>query len=225
LGQPEQAIQLYRTALDLEPNLIQARINLAAALAHAEQYDEAIAAYNDILLHRPRWARIYCDMGEVCCRASRFRQAVSYFSQAVSLDETNITYRVRLADVLLQLGEINDAQHLYYAAAKTAPDRLDVLCKLALLLAMSQDQQLSSEATRFAKQACMLTGYDNPGVLDVLAVTLAADEKFDEAVKTAQKAIQLAREKGDESLLKRIEQRLALYQTGRSYAFPLSDGD
>ncbi|MHC5183939.1 MAG: hypothetical protein ACYSPI_06650, partial [Planctomycetota bacterium] len=53
-------------------------------------------------------------------------------------------------------------------------------------------------------------------LLDTLAAAYAANQKFNEAVKKAQEAIELATGQGNDALAGRIGNRLKMYQSGRS---------
>jgi hypothetical protein len=77
-------------------------------------------------------------------------------------------------------------------------------------------------AVGLAQRACELSGNRVPGCLDTLAVAYAAAGRFDAAVATAQKAIDLARSAGQAELVKEIQARLELYRSGRAYHLPVS---
>ena len=63
-----------------------------------------------------------------------------------------------------------------------------------------------------------LTGkYTNPGILDTLAAAQAANGQFDAAAKTASLAIEISREKGQDSLAQKIQKRLDLYKRQKAY--------
>jgi hypothetical protein len=53
--------------------------------------------------------------------------------------------------------------------------------------------------------------------LDTLAASYAATGRFDDAVATAQQAIELARAVGQTQLVSEVESRLDLYRSGHAY--------
>ena len=71
-----------------------------------------------------------------------------------------------------------------------------------------------------AQRACGLSGDCAPGYLDTLAVAYAAAGRFDDAVGTAEKAIQLADSTAQTQLVSKIEVRLELYRAGCAYYEP-----
>jgi tetratricopeptide (TPR) repeat protein len=68
-----------------------------------------------------------------------------------------------------------------------------------------------------AQQACEITSNQVPAYLDTLAGAYAAGGRFNDAIATAQKAMELARSAGQTQLAAEIEARLQLYRGGRAY--------
>jgi spermidine synthase len=62
-----------------------------------------------------------------------------------------------------------------------------------------------------------LTGNSNANFLDTLAVAYAAAGRFNDAIATAQKAIELARSASQAQLVQKMEARLQLYRDGQPY--------
>jgi tetratricopeptide (TPR) repeat protein len=67
------------------------------------------------------------------------------------------------------------------------------------------------EAVRFAQKACELSSYNDAGFLDTLAVAYAQEGNFDDAAKTTDKVIQIAKAKGRPALVSEMERRRRLY--------------
>jgi len=57
----------------------------------------------------------------------------------------------------------------------------------------------------------------DPAVMDTLAAAYANAGKFDQAVKTAEKAVELAKAAENQNLADDIQSRLDLYQAQRPY--------
>ena len=96
------------------------------------------------------------------------------------------------------------------------PGDVGVMNNLAWLLANSTNPSVrdASRAVRLAEEACKVTTFKEPALLDTLAAAYAAAGRFDEAVNTAETALKLA-EKHDPSLAERIGERLAGYEKQR----------
>ena len=77
-------------------------------------------------------------------------------------------------------------------------------------------------AVALAERACDLTGYQVPVCVDTLAAAYADAGRIDDAIATAQKAIELARSAGQSQLVGEIQARLKLYRDGHAYQQPRS---
>ena len=99
------------------------------------------------------------------------------------------------------------------------PGNIDVLNKLAWLFAAVYNTSIhnAQKAVEFAQRGCELTSYNDPMLLDTLAVAYAAAGRFDEAKATAEKALSLAKETGRENLAGEIQNRIKLYQANQPY--------
>jgi hypothetical protein len=69
----------------------------------------------------------------------------------------------------------------------------------------------------YAERACELTHYGVTPIVGTLAAAYAGAGRFDEAIATAKKACALAEKQGEQDLLKRNQELLALYRAHRSY--------
>ena len=91
---------------------------------------------------------------------------------------------------------------------------------LAWVLATHENPQARNpaEAVELAERACKITHYERPETLDTLAAAYAAAGRFDEAVKIAEKAVELA--VLSEDTITRpddIRRRLRLYRERKPY--------
>ena len=75
----------------------------------------------------------------------------------------------------------------------------------------------AKEAVQHALRLCEATRYQLPSAVDTLAAAYAAAGRFEDAVKTAEKAIELASATGQHELAAKIRGRLLLYQEKRPY--------
>jgi cytochrome c-type biogenesis protein CcmH/NrfG len=124
----------------------------------------------------------------------------------------------QLARSLKFQGKLPESLSSYRRAAALAPKDKDILLGLAKLLAAAGDVSLRNgpEAVRIASSVCRLTENKDPESLDVLAAAYAQAGKFELAVETSKKALELARAKGDKQLVGRISARLRLYKQSKT---------
>jgi hypothetical protein len=74
---------------------------------------------------------------------------------------------------------------------------------------------------RLAESACSSTGFRSVFFIGTLAAAYAEAGRFEDAVKTAEKACALAEESGAPALLKKNRELLELYRAGHAYREPL----
>ena len=90
---------------------------------------------------------------------------------------------------------------------------------LAWLRATCSDASLRNgdEAVALAERANRLTGGKQPEVLDTLAAAYAEAGWFPEALATARKALELARQQNNRALADALQDRIARYEAGKPY--------
>ena len=332
-GQLDEARQKFLQALERNPDLHEARFNLALTLATVGEHDGAVAEFQEILRRRPdhvdslvRLGALQGGMGRVQeARAALERvvaleperaeghfhlgqlyesnaklpAAVGYYAKAVELDGEVSEYRARLATTLAVTGQHAAAAEQWQQWCERNPDRLDgkvqwatalgnggklrealevweTLCSqepergefqrgrqsavrvlaaqlaleqdtagavemlnallderptwapalrtLAWILATTTDAELHDpvRALALAESALEHAGREDAGSLDTLAVALAVNGQFDEAVETAERARTLADARPDQAA--RIEERLELFRQGKPYRAGAVDG-
>jgi tetratricopeptide (TPR) repeat protein len=112
-------------------------------------------------------------------------------------------------------GDFRKAIANYRRAIAIDPEFDRALNNLAWIQATNPDAELRSgqEAVEHATKACELTSFQDAGYLDTLAAAMAEAGRFDEALKWAAQAVDLA---GSDQKSK-IEARLDLYKAGQPY--------
>ena len=117
---------------------------------------------------------------------------------------------------------VNDAIAHYQMALEVKPLNVAFQNNLALVLAASPTTSLRNgiKAVELAQQANQLSGGNQPLLLRTLAAAYAEVNRFPEALETAQKALQLAKNQGNAALAETIESNLKLYQTNTPLRIP-----
>lgn len=107
----------------------------------------------------------------------------------------------------------------YNKAIDLKPNRTTVLNNMAWLMAAIDEVSIqdANRAIELAGRACELTGYKISKFLDTLAVAYAAAGRFEDAVKTANKAVDIAKAGNQTDLVNEIQRRIKLYEGGQPY--------
>jgi tetratricopeptide (TPR) repeat protein len=143
--------------------------------------------------------------------------AIAYCHKALEIDPDFVFARTSLADTFVKIGKLEPAVEQYYEVLKRDETNLEALNALGWIQATSRQDTLYNpeEALRLALLAHEINSQRSE-LLDTLAAAYAANQKFDEAIQTARKAIEAAQEQGNDALAGRIGNRLKTYQSGQS---------
>jgi protein O-mannosyl-transferase len=145
--------------------------------------------------------------------------AIQVCRSALLLRPSDADCQTTLAIALEEKGNPAEAIQHYQKALELAPKSISTLTNLAWLLATSQDASLRNgpKAVELAEQADRLVGGTNTLVLRTLAAAYAENGDFANAIRMARSAMQLARMRGEDSIMADLDQQIALYQLGMPY--------
>jgi protein O-mannosyl-transferase len=197
---------------------------LAAADNELHRYDDAIVAANGALRTYPNYAEAWDNLGTAQQALGRIPEAADAYKRAVDYGPNEPDYRLDLANALARQGRISEALRQYRAALAQRPDWPRCMNYLAFLIATHPelDGRDTKEAVRLATRACELTNYQQASLLDTLAIAYAADGRYDDAVRTGQKALELAESSGEVDIAKTIRYHLTFLKGGKPYIEPHS---
>lgn len=120
LGKPEEARAEYQKALQLDPNCASAHFNLAVTFVQAGQLQEAESHYRKALSRKPT-AETHNGLGYVLARQERTDDAVAEFRKAIDVDATFTPAYNNLAEALVELGNLEEAERYYKLSLATKP--------------------------------------------------------------------------------------------------------
>ena len=213
------ALTIWQDTVAKRPGNPVAHNNLAACLAQEKRMHEAIQQLHEALRLKPEYAEAHYNLGNVLALSGSMDEAIEQFREAVRLKPDYVRAQRNLGNALADSGRTDEAIDQYSQLLQQTPDSLELLNNLAWLVATRQTPQAGSpaRALQLAQRACNLSGPGNLQCLDTLAAAYAAAGRFDDAIITAERAIQLAESTGQTALAQRIRSRLELYRAGRPW--------
>jgi len=216
-GQIDLAIKEYHKALQVVPASAWVNYYLAGALMRKGNLSEAAEYYYGALRLKPDFLTARYNLGITLHQQGKFDEAISQWTEVIRLYPSHADAHNYLGLAFYKLGDINKAVKHWTRTLDLEPDWAEPYNNLAWLLATVEDEKLRnpSEAVRLAEGACKLTDYTQPGMLDTLAAAYAAEGRFPEAVKTAERALQLALSLEQKELIKDIRAHLRMYRATR----------
>ena len=227
-GKVEQAKAEYEHAIRIDPNYFDVRTNLGIIFANQGNLDRARNEFEHEIRINPNHIEARYNLGNVFLAQGDIVKATAEYEYAIGIQpgrtksnlEAYINSHINLGAVLTQQGRPDKAMAYYEKALEIDPNNTIAMSNLALLLATCPDDNLhnGARAIKLAEQACNITGYRVPRLLDTLATTYAEAGRFAEAVETATKALDLAQlQKNSAAQIGQIRLRLEQYKAGRPY--------
>ncbi len=195
---------------------------LQTAIAHhqADRLPQAQALYLQILQRAPQQADALHLLGLIEHQQGRSAQAVAHIRQAIALRPLDSMFCFNLANMLFDLGQLDDAASLYSQAARLAPGSIDPLLGLG---AVARAQNRQDECARVYRQVIQLA----PGLADAhrhLGQALLMQGQYREAERSFRQCLALhagdvqARVglAGTLSLLDRLDEAAACFEAVRA---------
>jgi len=218
-GKVDEALVHFQKALEINPGYAEACNNLGVVLRQKGKVDEALVHFQKALQINPGYAEAHINLGNALLQQGRVDEAVVHYQKALQIKPDSVEAHINLGNALLKSGRTDEAITHYQRALQIKPDFLEVLNNLAWLLATCPDARVrdGALAVKYAERACELTHYDVIPMVGTLAATYAEAGRFDDAISMAQKACAMASKSGEQDLLEKNQQLLALYRTHLPY--------
>lgn len=205
-GQLSKAAELNEKALELDPNLTQAHVNLISAYGRLGDHGKAEEHYNTAIKQNSNSADAYYNFGVLCYKTSRKREAQQAFQRALEIDPGKAEAHVNLGSVLQEQGRLREATQEFTKAIELRPDNRLARFNLGRILA--NEGRYDQALDQFSR---IITPDDDstPTYLYAMGATYARAGRVRDAVTTLDRAGSKARERGQTAVAASIERDLA----------------
>jgi len=214
----DEAITHFVASLQLYTNNAQAHGNLGKALTQQNKFSEAESHLRTAAALKPQEPEFHRSLAYALGGQGKTDEALAQLRQAADLDHSGGD-RLELANRLHQLGKDREAVAEYRRALATQPFSVEVSNNLAWILATSADDSVrnGTEAVALAEQACQQTQNQDAMTMGTLAAAYAEAGRFAEAVRSAEKAANLAAAAGNSRFATINTKLMQLYRAGKPY--------
>jgi Flp pilus assembly protein TadD len=218
LGRTNEASGVFEAAFKLKPDDAAAHFKYASLLMALGQTDAAALHFRAALQYGPEDAETHRRYGVLLASSGNAREAIAQFREVIRL-QPGAEAHYHLATALLQNGESGRAVEEYRESLRLKPDSPVFLNDLAWVLAADANDALrnGTEAVALAERACLLTQFQEPMFVGTLGAAYAEAGRFEDAVKTAERAKALAAASGQKELVEKNGQLLELYRAMKPY--------
>jgi Tfp pilus assembly protein PilF len=146
----KEAVEDFRQALALDPNLKIAQINLAIALFNAQDIDAALAAAQKAAESSPGSPQPVYLLGLIARNQNRTDEAEKYFERVLAADPQDVGTNVNLGQIYIQQRKYKEASELFRRALTAEPYNATAMYNLATALSRSSSREEGQQwMTRF----------------------------------------------------------------------------
>jgi tetratricopeptide (TPR) repeat protein len=218
-GKADDAAEHFRTCLRLTPERAAAHYQLGTVLEHQQKLEEALSHLQTAARLGLDNVELHFHLGQVLRKQGRSQEAIAEYRQSANLEPQNALYQCYLGYAHYTVGQTGIAQDHYQKASLINPRWIAATQAIAWEWATHQASRPPGgpSSVELAQQTCQATHFQDPVMLDTLAAAYADAGRFDDAVKTARKASEVARSAGQTKLSERIDERLVLYTSGKPF--------
>jgi protein O-mannosyl-transferase len=215
IGKRAEAMPHYLRAVQLEPSKAEYQNNFATALVRAGDPRAAEQHYRTAIEDDPKFAESHSNLGALLFIRQEFGEAAAQYSEAIRLNPTSAGIRFNAALAFLKVHRTDDAMAQFKEATRLRPDWAEPLNAEAWTLATSSDDKVrnGAEAVKLAEKAAELTSRQVPAILNTLAAAYAEVGRFDDAIATANQAVELAQHANQTNMVAKITREIALYKS------------
>ena len=211
-GRIDEAIAEQHKALQLNPEAVQAHINLISLYGRLGQFEKAIESYQAALKLNPNQADIHYNYGVLLSRQGNKEGAEKAFLQALQINPYYPEAHNNLGSLYEQQGRLDKALHEFEEAVENRPNYRLAHFHLGRILA---NQKRYDEAIQHFLKILSPEDESTPVYLYALAATYARAGDVPSALKYARTAREQAVARGQTQLLTSIDRDiLALEKAG-----------
>lgn len=186
-GQPAQAVEHYRRAIDLDPEHAGAHRALGVALRMRGRSDEAVEHYRAALALDPDNAATHSNLANILAEDGRLSEAASHYRRSLELAPDFVEAHNNLGTLLYAQGTFDEAVSHFQEAIRLAPDQSTGYHNLARVFHAQADL---ATAIPFYRRAVQVAPADSDARSDLGAALLSQGE-VQEAVSHFRRATQV----------------------------------
>jgi tetratricopeptide (TPR) repeat protein len=218
-GDVDHALAEYQKALALNPNCVHAHQRLGFLLYNVtHKPQEGLAHTTEALRLDPGNGFAHYDLGMAMRGEGKLDLAAEHFAAAVRLTPTNFNLLYNSAEMHCSLGEVllakaraNEATEILTRAVGLDPE--NARAHYFLALAQAAQGMLEQPLQHYSIACSLQPAVDTaPALHYLMSVNLARAGQTQDALKSARRALDLAKARGDTNLVEIIKARMEDYR-------------
>jgi tetratricopeptide (TPR) repeat protein/ADP-heptose:LPS heptosyltransferase len=186
-GREAEAIEPMRKAAALNPDDLEAHLNLALALKNQDRMTEAEHSYRQIVRLQPDHVDAHTNLGRILSDQGLFAAAENSYRRALELKPDRFRLHGNLGNVLKAQGRLDEAENSYRRALALKPDYLHAYFNLGIAL---QDRGRLDEAEHCYRKVIDLKA-DHVQAYINLGTVLTEQGRLADAEQSNRRALEL----------------------------------
>lgn len=217
-GDRRGAQREFEAAIAVEPNDWEAESGLGAVLLELGDAQAAAQHQRRAIELSPGFAGAHANLARALEALGQADEAERAYRTAAKLDPRSVNALSGLADALLARGSWSEGLAVLRRLFALRPTDRAVALTLAWWLATCPDASVRDVPAAVALVEPRLGDPDlSPQDLDTIAAVLAANGRFDEALRLALRSLERLRREGPAAAVPEVEARVELYRTGKPF--------
>lgn len=209
-GKLQEAIQEFEGALEVNPRMVTAHINLIALYGQLDQFDKAEQHFKAAVELDPGWVEVYYNWGMFLVRHGKQAQAAEMFQKAVEINPSYPEAQVQLAMLLDQSGRSKEAAAHYERALEVNPTHRQAHYFYARSLLMSRQ---TKGAIQHLLETIKVEDTWTPVCMQALAIAYERDGNRERAIYYLRQAKQRADSSGSQDLASQLQREIERLST------------
>jgi len=212
-------VTLFERTLQVTSANPSAHFAVGTGLERSEDTEGAIRQYQAAIAIDPGYKKAHYNLGQLFKKQQRWSEAAIHYRAVLDIDPKDVPSHLNLAATLSAQGQVGDAIAQYNEALRWDANSLEAMNNLAWALSTAPDARYrdGAKAMQLGLRACELSSNSIPTIVGTLAAAYAEAGHFAAAIKTAERARELAVAQGEAAIARKNEELLELYRAGKSY--------
>ena len=125
MNQSAAAIPFFKTAIEVNPNIVQFWISYTGALINEKKFEEAELSCRKIIELKPDYAEAYNNLGIILLNFKKFKEAEVHFKKIIKLKPEFSEAYYNLGITMYKIGKFREAEPNYRKAIEIKPDYVE----------------------------------------------------------------------------------------------------
>jgi tetratricopeptide (TPR) repeat protein len=223
-GDAHAALEQFETAVKLKPDLSKAHYVIGVIMWTNRRNAAAIEHFRAALEADPGSIESRLQLAEALRAGGHEAESLPHYAQVLKLSPATSQASFGYAMALVRLGQYREARAWLSDALKTYPDQPGIAHALARVLAAAPAEGVRDGTRALALMQDLLKQQKTLALVETMAMTFAELGRFEEAIAWQREAIAAAKQ-GQGEAVSRLEQNLALYESGKPCRMPWQPDD